>query len=119
MMTNQNVTLCAGDTPTIAIALDVAAPPAFSPAGAVATWTLYSTASAPVAGLPLTKSTADVCTFNQDDTGLYWLWVPLLEADTSGLAAGTYFHTARVVEAGGGRFHVMTGKFTVSAVPDP
>jgi chitodextrinase len=118
MLTKQNISpFAAGDTPTIKITITADAPPAFDPTGATGSWTLY-TSIAGVITVKLTKSTADVCTFDTDTEGNVSLWVPLIEADTSTLPAGQYLHTAKVVESNGGRFHVMTGSVTILAVPD-
>jgi hypothetical protein len=122
MLTKQNIApFAAGDTPTIKITITADASPAFDPSGATGSWTLYTSASG-VITVKLTKSTADVCTFQTDvdldGNPVVSLWIPLIEADTSTLPAGSYLHTAKVVEANGGRFHVMTGAVTILAVPD-
>jgi hypothetical protein len=118
MLTKQNISpFAAGDTPTIKITITADAPPAFDPSGATGSWTLYTSVSG-VITVKLTKSTSDACSFQTDVDGSVSLWVPLIEADTSTLPAGQYLHTAKVVEANGGRFHVMTGSVTILAVPD-
>jgi hypothetical protein len=121
MIVNQNVSIPAGDTPSIPVPLNVDAPPAFDPTGATATWILSKAANSTGSDILLTKDTASNggVTFQQDTDGLWWAWVALAEADTSDLTAGNYFHCLRVNEANGGRYHAMTGKFTVIAVPDP
>jgi hypothetical protein len=118
MLTKQNIPpFAAGDTPTIKITITADAPPAFDPSGATGSWTLYTSVSG-VITVKFTKSTADVCTFQTDVDGNVSLWVPLVEADTSTLAPGSYLHSSKVIEANGGRFHTVMGSVTILAVPD-
>jgi hypothetical protein len=121
MISNIKMSMPAGDTLTLKIPLNVDAPPAFDPTGATGTWTLAKAAASTGADILLTKTTTDGgASFQQDADGLWWIWVPLAEDDTATRASTTaYFQTARVNEANGGRFHVMSGTLTVTAVPDP
>jgi hypothetical protein len=124
MLTKQIIPpFAAGDTPTIKITITADAPPAFDPAGATGSWTLY-TSSAGVITVKLTKSTADVCTFETEAdplTGdpIVSIWVPLVEDDTKLLPQGSYLYSSMVIEANGGRFHTAMGSVQIVAVPDP
>lgn len=121
MITNQNVSLVAGDTPVIAINITVADDSALDPTGATATWILAKTAAATGADVYATKTTpSGGAAFVQDPVTQLWsLQVTLAESNTSGLGAGTYYHEAFIVEANGQRSHLMTGKFTILATPSP
>jgi hypothetical protein len=123
MLTKQNIgPFAAGDTPTIKITITADAPPAFDPAGAWGSWTLY-TSVAGVISVKVTKTTDDVSTFQtvaDPITGdpVVSLWSPLVESDTKTLPPGAYLHTSMIIEANGGRFHTEMGSLTILAVPD-
>ena len=121
MIKNQNVELVAGDTPIIAVAIAVSDGSNFDPTGATGIWTLSKAAASTGADVYAAKSTASGgAAFVQDATTLLWsLQATLAETDTSGLAAGAYYHEALVIEASGQRSHLMTGKFTILATPNP
>jgi hypothetical protein len=115
MNKNQNVSIPAGDTPTLTIAITVADESAFDPTGATGTWWMGKTSSSSGADVLLKKSTATTgASFVQDSTTLEWsLWVTLAEADTESQTPGNYYHEALIVEASGIRSRIMTGTFTV------
>lgn len=81
-------------------------------AGATIEWALYDEASEVVA---LTKSTATVGDITDVD-GLNGLFtVALQPADTADVAAGTYYHEAKVTDSGGDVSVVFTGRVKVFA----